>query len=154
MLQEVSGPLQRAASTAVQDRIDIKGIKEAAIWQRLSTLQRHYFKPLGLQSLSSLGTCIAICQQINILFLYTLGYFLAGVRTCFFFRDFTIFEISSFSLVSASLGPMASLMLPTQPPLRDQNSDRLRRSSPQSTCLFLNFRAYLLRQSLVMLSCA
>ena len=42
------------ASTAVQARMDIKGIMEAANWQRLSTLQRHYFKPQSLQSLSNI----------------------------------------------------------------------------------------------------
>ena len=42
------------ASTAVQARIDIKGIMEAANWQRLSTLQRYYFKPQSLQSLSNI----------------------------------------------------------------------------------------------------
>ena len=42
------------ASTAVQARMDIKGIMEAANWQRLVTLQRHYFKPQSLQSLSSI----------------------------------------------------------------------------------------------------
>ena len=33
------------ASTAVQARMDIRGIMEAANWQRLSMLKRHYFKP-------------------------------------------------------------------------------------------------------------
>ena len=42
------------ASTAVQARMDIKGIMEAANWQRLSTLQRYYFKPQSLQSLSNI----------------------------------------------------------------------------------------------------
>ena len=42
------------ASTAVQARMDIRGIMEAANWQRLSALQRHYFKPQNLQSLSSI----------------------------------------------------------------------------------------------------
>ena len=42
------------ATTAVQARLDIKQIMEAANWQRLTTLQRHYFKPQPIQSLSSI----------------------------------------------------------------------------------------------------
>ena len=42
------------ASMAVQARMDIKGIMETANWQRLSTLQRHYFKPQSLQSLTNI----------------------------------------------------------------------------------------------------
>lgn len=42
------------ASTAVQAKFDIKQIMEAANWQRLTTLQRHYFKPQSLGSLSSI----------------------------------------------------------------------------------------------------
>ena len=42
------------ASTAVQAKMDIKGIMEAANWQRLSTLQRHYFKPQSLQLLTNI----------------------------------------------------------------------------------------------------
>ena len=40
------------ASTAVQSGLDIKKIMKAADWQRISTLQRHYFKPQKLDSLS------------------------------------------------------------------------------------------------------
>ena len=39
------------ASMAVQSNLDIKKILEAANWQRLSTLQRHYFKPQCLTSI-------------------------------------------------------------------------------------------------------
>ena len=42
------------ASTAVQANMDIKGIMAAANWGRLSTLQRHYFKPQNLSSLSNI----------------------------------------------------------------------------------------------------
>ena len=42
------------ASVAVQSNLDIKKILEAANWQRLSTLQRHYFKPQCLQSLTGI----------------------------------------------------------------------------------------------------
>ena len=42
------------ASMAVQSNLDIKKIMEAANWQRLSTLQRHYFKPQCLQSLTGI----------------------------------------------------------------------------------------------------
>ena len=42
------------ASTAVQANMDIKRVMEAANWQRLSTLQRHYFKPQSLQSLTNI----------------------------------------------------------------------------------------------------
>ena len=42
------------ASTAVQASMDIKRVMEAANWQRLSTLQRHYFKPQNLQSLTDI----------------------------------------------------------------------------------------------------
>ena len=42
------------ASRAVQSNLDIKRIMEAANWQRLSTLQRHYFKPQCLQSLTGI----------------------------------------------------------------------------------------------------
>ena len=40
------------ASKAVQSGLDIKRIMKAADWQRISTLQRHYFKPQKLNSLS------------------------------------------------------------------------------------------------------
>merc|ERR1712096_298450 len=40
------------ASTAVQASLDMKQIMKAADWQRLTTLQRHYFKPQTIQSLS------------------------------------------------------------------------------------------------------
>ena len=42
------------ASTAVQASLDMKQIMKAADWQRLTTLQRHYFKPQTIQSLSSI----------------------------------------------------------------------------------------------------
>ena len=42
------------ASTAVQANMDIKRVMEAANWQQLSTLQRHYFKPQSLQSLTEI----------------------------------------------------------------------------------------------------
>ena len=42
------------ASTAVQASMDIKRVMEAANWQRLSTLQRFYFKPQNLQPLSEI----------------------------------------------------------------------------------------------------
>ena len=42
------------ATTAVQASMDINRVMEAANWQRLSTLQRHYFKPQCLQSLTGI----------------------------------------------------------------------------------------------------
>ena len=42
------------SSTAVQTNMDIGKVMEAANWQRLSTMQRHYFKPQCLQSLSGI----------------------------------------------------------------------------------------------------
>ena len=42
------------ASTAVQARFDIMQIMESANWKRLTTLQRHYFKPQSLVSLSNI----------------------------------------------------------------------------------------------------
>ena len=42
------------ASTAVHARFNIKQIMEAANWQRLTTFQRHYFKPQSLASLSNI----------------------------------------------------------------------------------------------------
>ena len=42
------------ATLAVQTNFDMKQILEAGNWQRLSTLQRHYFKPQLLNSLSSI----------------------------------------------------------------------------------------------------
>ena len=42
------------ASVAVQGNLDIGRILEAANWQRLSTLQRFYFKPQPLRSLSGI----------------------------------------------------------------------------------------------------
>ena len=42
------------ASTTVQANMDIKRVREAANWQQLSTLQRHYFKPQSLQSLTEI----------------------------------------------------------------------------------------------------
>ena len=42
------------ASTAVQTNMDIGKVMEAANWSRLTTLQRHYFKPQCLSSLSGI----------------------------------------------------------------------------------------------------
>lgn len=42
------------ATTAVQAKFDLRRIMEAANWQRLTTFQRHYFKPQSLRSLSSI----------------------------------------------------------------------------------------------------
>ena len=42
------------ATTAVQINMDISRVMEAANWQRLSTLQRHYFKPQCIQSLTGI----------------------------------------------------------------------------------------------------
>ena len=42
------------ATLAVQTNFDMKQILEAGNWQRLSTLQRYYFKPQPLNSLSSI----------------------------------------------------------------------------------------------------
>ena len=42
------------ASVAIQSNLDIGRILEAANWQRLSTLQKHYFKPQPLKSLSGI----------------------------------------------------------------------------------------------------
>ena len=42
------------ASTAVQASMDIKRVMEAANWQLLSMLQRYYFKPQCLQSLTGI----------------------------------------------------------------------------------------------------
>ena len=42
------------ATVAVQANLDIKQILKAGNWQRLSTLQRHYFRPQGLPSLTNI----------------------------------------------------------------------------------------------------
>ena len=42
------------ASVGVQSNLDIRKILEAANWQKLSTLQKHYFKPQRLQSLTGI----------------------------------------------------------------------------------------------------
>ena len=42
------------SSTAVQTNMDISKVMEAANWQRLTTMQRHCFKPQCLQSLSGI----------------------------------------------------------------------------------------------------
>ena len=42
------------SSTAVQTNMDISKVMEAANWQRLTTMQRHYFKPQCLQSLTGI----------------------------------------------------------------------------------------------------
>ena len=42
------------ASTAVQTNMDIGKVMESANWTRLTTLQRHYFKPQCLSSLSGI----------------------------------------------------------------------------------------------------
>ena len=42
------------ASTAVQTNMDISKVMEAANWTRLTTMQRHYFKPQCLQSLTGI----------------------------------------------------------------------------------------------------
>ena len=42
------------ASVAVQGNLDIGRILEAANWQRLSTLQKFYFKPQTLGALSGI----------------------------------------------------------------------------------------------------
>ena len=42
------------ATTAVQINMDIGRVLEAANWQRLSTLQGHYFKPQCLQTLTGI----------------------------------------------------------------------------------------------------
>ena len=39
------------ASTAVQSGVDLRRVMKAADWQRISTLQRHYFRPQKVQSL-------------------------------------------------------------------------------------------------------
>ena len=56
----------------------------------------------------------------NCFSLKTLVTFRRGSDLVFSLKNFTNSGISSFTVVSASLGPMASLMLPTQPPLRVQ----------------------------------
>ena len=42
------------ASTAIQTNMDLSRVMEAADWSRLTMLQRHYFKPQCLSSLSSI----------------------------------------------------------------------------------------------------
>ena len=42
------------ASVAVQSNLNIEKILEVANWRRLSTLQKHYFKPQRLQALSGI----------------------------------------------------------------------------------------------------
>ena len=42
------------SSTAVQTNMDISKVMEAANWQRLTTMQRHYSKPQCLQSLTGI----------------------------------------------------------------------------------------------------
>ena len=42
------------SSTAVQTNMDISKVMEAANWQRLTTMQRHCFKPQCLQSLTGI----------------------------------------------------------------------------------------------------
>ena len=42
------------ASTAIQTNMDIGKVMESANWTRLTTLQRHYFKPQCLSSLSGI----------------------------------------------------------------------------------------------------
>ena len=54
----VSGSVRDArsagATTAAQAGIDLGRVMEAADWKRLSTFQRHYFKPQSLDNLSSI----------------------------------------------------------------------------------------------------
>ena len=47
------------ASTAIQTNVDLGKVLEAADWSRLTTLQRHYFKPQGLSSLSGILNVIS-----------------------------------------------------------------------------------------------
>ena len=47
------------ATTAVQINMDINRVMEAANWQRLSTLQRHFFKLQCLQSLTGILNVIS-----------------------------------------------------------------------------------------------
>ena len=42
------------ASTAIQTNVDLGRVLEAADWSRLTMLQRHYFKPQCLSSLSAI----------------------------------------------------------------------------------------------------
>ena len=42
------------ASTAIQTNMDLGKVMEAADWSRLTMLQRHYFKPQSLSSLSGI----------------------------------------------------------------------------------------------------
>ena len=54
------------ATVAVQANLDIKQILKAGNWQRLSTLQRHYFRPQGLPSLTNI---LRIVQWLVFIFL-------------------------------------------------------------------------------------
>ena len=47
------------ASTAIQTNMDLGKVLEAADWSRLTTLQRHYFKPQCLSSLSGILNVIS-----------------------------------------------------------------------------------------------
>ena len=42
------------SSTAIQVGVDMKKVLKAADWHRISTMQRHYFKPQKLESLSDI----------------------------------------------------------------------------------------------------
>ena len=54
-LKSKAGEVRSAgASTAVQAGVDLRRVMKAADWQRISTLQRHYFRPQKLQSLAKI----------------------------------------------------------------------------------------------------
>ena len=42
------------STTAIQAGLDLKRVLKAADWQRVSTLQKYYFKPQKLQALSGI----------------------------------------------------------------------------------------------------
>ena len=42
------------SSTAIQAGLDLRRVMKAADWQRVSTLQRHYFKPQKIEALSGI----------------------------------------------------------------------------------------------------